>query len=183
MSIQDGSIEFQLTRPIKYKFDNTTHEATHVVLQEPGMEHIKFYDRIDQMITKAQMDYMQKLGERQSMVGEAVKPFQEQAKEIESQADDTYKALEIMLKDSDRVELSQFNSTFAKMACVINPSKSICLIDGRLAMNSTLWENLHPKDAKEMALRWASFFAMPLEEGGQTTSEQPSTSQPQPMEA
>jgi hypothetical protein len=183
MGIQDGSIDFQLTRPLKYKFDGGTHDATFVKLQEPGMEHIKFYDRLDQMISKAQMDWVEKAGGRQEAVGEIVKPFKDQAEEIEENADDAYTVLEMMLKDSDRIELSQFNSTFAKMACVLNPQKSICLIDGRLAMNDVLWRNLHPNDAKAMALRWASFFVMPLEEGGQTSSEMQSTSQQQPMEA
>jgi hypothetical protein len=183
MSIQDGSIEFPLTRPIKYKFDNETHDATHVILQEPGMEHCQFCDKIEQMITKAQMDFVQKSGERQSMVGEIAKPFQEQAEEIESKSEDMAEALAIMLKDSDRVDYSKFNTTFEKMACVINPRKSICLIDGRLAMNSTLWANLCPKDAKAMALRWTAFFAMPSEEGEKTTSEQPSESQTELMEA
>jgi hypothetical protein len=183
MSIQDGSIEFPLTRPIKYKFDNETHEATHVILQEPGMEHCQFCDKIEQMITKAQMDYTEKIGMQQSEVGEVVKPFHEQVEEAEVKPEEMAEALAVVLKDSNRVDYSKFNITFAKMACVINPKKSICLIDGRLAMNSTLWANLCPKDAKAIALRWAAFFVMPSEEGGQTTSEQQSTSQKPPTEA
>jgi hypothetical protein len=183
MSIQDGSIEFPLTRPIKYKFDNQTHEATHVKLQEPGMEHCQFCDKIEQMITKAQMDYTEKIGVQQSDVGDVVKPFHEQAAEEEVNTEDMAEALAVVLKDSNRVDYSKFNATFAKMACVNNPKKSICLIDGRLAMNSTLWANLCLKDAKAIALRWAAFFVMPSEEGGKNSSEQPSTSQPQPTEA
>jgi len=183
MSIQEGAFDFQLSRPLKYKFDGTTHEATYVKLQEPGMEHCTFCDKIEQMITKAQMDFVQKSGERESMVGEVAKPFQEQAEEIESKSEDMAEALAIMLKDSDRVDYSKFNATFEKMACVINPRKSICLIDGRLAMNSTLWATLCPKDAKAIALRWTAFFAMPSEGGAKISSDQPSELPTEPMVA
>jgi len=183
MSIQDGIFEFTLTRPIKYKFDSTSHDATHVKLQEPGMEHCQFCDKIEQMITKAQMDYTEKIGAQQSEVGETVKPFHEQAEEIEVKSEEMAEALAVVLKDSNRVDYSKFNATFAKMACVVNPKKSICLIDGRLAMNSTLWANLCPKDAKAIALRWAAFFVMPSEEGERTSSEEQSELPTEPMEA
>jgi hypothetical protein len=183
MSIQDGSIDFPLSRPIKYKFDNATHEATHVILQEPGMEHCQFCDKIEQMITKAQMDYTEKIGIQQSEAGEVVKPFHEQVKEEEVNTEELAEALAVVLKDSNRVDYSKFNATFAKMACVINPKKSICLIDGRLAMNSTLWANLCPKDAKAIALRWAAFFVMPSEEGEKTSSEEQSESPTEPKAA
>jgi hypothetical protein len=190
MSIQDGSIEFPLTRPIKYKFDNETHEATHVILQEPGMEHIKFYSKLKQMLTRAQLELVKGLdpesireAQDKAKAGENVESFDKEAQKIEDDSEQHYEFIKVLVAGSAVVDFTQFVSTFAKMACVINPRKSVCMIDGRLAMNDTLWNNLHPDDAIEMALRWASFFVMPSEEGGQTTSEQPSTSQQPPKEA
>ena len=184
MSIQDGAIDFQLTRPLKYKFDGTTHEATHVKLQEPGMEHCSFCDKIEQMITKAQMDYTEKLGVQQGEAGEEIKPFHEQTtKESEISPEDMAAGLAVVLKNSDRVDYSKFNATFAKIACVINPRKSICLIDGRLAMNSTLWANLCLDDARAIALRWTSFIVMPSDEGEKESLDPQSELPTEPMVA
>ena len=75
MGIKSGAYTFKLSKPIKYKFDNGTHEATEVVLQEPGMEHIKFYLRLRSMLTKSQLELAGKAGQLQEAIGEEVKPI------------------------------------------------------------------------------------------------------------
>jgi hypothetical protein len=183
MSIKDGSIEFQLTKPFSYKFDNQSHEAVLIKLQEPGMEHIKFYSKLKQMLTRAQMECIKNLdpeslleAQEQAKAGENVESFDKQAKTIEDDSEQHYMTIRVMVEGSAVVDFTQFISTFAKMACVINPRKAVCMIDGRRAMNDTLWNDLCPDDAIEIALRWCSFFVMPSEGGAKTTSEEPSTS-------
>jgi hypothetical protein len=142
------------------------------------------------MLTRAQLELVKGLdpesireAQDKAKAGENVESFDKEAQKIEDDSEQHYEFIKVLVAGSAVVDFTQFVSTFAKMACVINPRKSVCMIDGRLAMNDTLWNNLHPDDAIEMALRWASFFVMPSEEGGQTTSEQPSTSQQPPKEA
>jgi hypothetical protein len=186
MSIQDGSIEFLLTKPFSYKFDNQTNEAVSITLQEPGMEHIKFYSKLKQMLTRAQMEWMKDIDtirDMQATAGEIVESFDKTAATIEEDSEQNYQGIKVMLEGSETVDFPQFISTFAKMACVINPRKAVCMIDGRRAMNETLWNDLCPDDAIEMALRWVSFFVMPSEGGAKNTSEQPQESASQPMEA
>jgi hypothetical protein len=182
MSIQDGSFDFQLTKPLKY---SGTQEATFVKLQEPGMEHIKHYSKLKQMMTRAQMELARKasdLQDIQSNVGEIVESFDKQAEQIESEFDQNYQGIKLMIESAESVDFSEFVGTFEKMVCVSTPRKAICLVDGKITMNDVLWKNLRPDDAIEMALRWCAFFGMPSQEGEKTSSEPPSTSAPQPME-
>jgi hypothetical protein len=187
MSIQDGSIDFQLTRPLKYKFDGGTHEATYVKLQEPGMEHSKFYRKLKQMFTQASTDYAERFPEikeaSESAAGEDIKPLHEQKEKSEQVVDAEAAFVSGMLQMSNSIDYSHFCDVFEKMMCVRNPSKAICMIDGRYSMNDNLLKGVHPDDVEDMAVRWFIFFATPSEEGRKTSSEQPSTSQPQPMEA
>jgi DNA polymerase II small subunit/DNA polymerase delta subunit B len=152
------------------------------------MEHIKFYSKLKQMLSRAQADLIkdidiEKILELQSKAGEVVESFEKTAQQIEDDSEKHHQSIKATVEGSMVIDLPQFVGTFAKMACFINPRKSVCMIDGRLAMNETLWNDLCPDDALEMAFRWVSFFVMPSEEGAKTTSEpQPESASP-PMEA
>jgi len=181
MSIKDGEFEFKLTRPLGYKFDGQSHEASHIVLREPSMEHVKFYLRLKQMLQRAQLELAQKAGKVQENIGEIVRPITEQAQQIEDDADQILELFKVSLETSDSVDIGQFIGTFESMACA-RAKRSVCMIDGRLAMNDALWQGLKPEDAYCMALRWCSFFGMPSKEGSKTTSGQQSESPTGPME-
>jgi len=181
MGIKSGDFTFKLSRPLSYKFDNGIHEANHVILREPGMEHIKFYLRLKQMLTRAQLDLAEKAGAMEEQVGEVVKPFHEEADDIESQSDDVYNMYSVCIQGSESVDIYQFVNTFKKMCCTI-ARKGVCMVDGRLSIADSLWANLTPDDAFEMALRWCSFFAMPSIEGEKTISEPQPESPMEPME-
>ena len=78
--------------------------------------------------------------------------------------------------------MADFIGTFEKM--ILKPArKPIAKVNGEVVMTSTLWNNLNPEDAYNMALRWCAFFAMPSQEGTKITSEQPQESPTERMEA
>ena len=55
--------------------------------------------------------------------------------------------------------LPAFVSEFAKAA--LNRNASVAWVNGTQRMTQAIWDALHPDDALDMALRWASFFATP----------------------
>ena len=171
MGIKEGEFQFNLKKPLKYKFDGGVHEANFVILKEPGMEHIKFYLRLKQMLTKAQMELATKAGKIEESMGEIVKPFTEEIDKIESQSDEIYAMYSISIQASDTVDSWQFQKTFQDMVCTI-AKNGICMVDGKLSITKEIYNNLSPDDAEEMALRWCSFFAMPSLEGKKTESGQ-----------
>lgn len=182
MGIKSGDFVFDLSVPLKYAYDGSTHEAHTITLQEPSMEHNKFTSRLEQMISRAEIEAMTTFNQIQNSIGDVVKPFTDQVEKIESQFEQNYETLKLMIKTSEKVDAWDFLSTFEKMVCIPKPKKSICLIDGRAIMTSALWENLNPKDAKEMAYRWCAFFVMPSEEGLTKSSGQRSESHTELME-
>jgi uncharacterized membrane protein len=176
MGIQDGTCEFALSKGVNYKFQGSTVTAKMVTLKEPGMDHIKFYLKLKQMITRSQMELAKQAGEINKMrdsIGEIVKPLNEDVERIENETDDIHEVISLALQASETVDIGNFIETFEKMAC-LNGRKSICILDGHQSMTSVIWSNLKPDDAFNMAVRWCSFFGMPSEGGAKITSGQPS---------
>jgi hypothetical protein len=170
MGIREGEFTFKLSKPLKYQFDGSSHDADHIVLKEPGMEHLKFYLRLKQMLMRAQLELAEKAGKIQDSVGEIVKPFQDQVDEIESQSEEVYQMYSVCIQGAESVDIGNFIGTFEKMVCTV-ARKGVCMVDGRLSMVSSIWNNLTPDDAFEMALRWCAFFGTPSIEGEKNTSE------------
>ena len=146
------------------------------------MEHIKFYLRLRQMLTRAQMELAKTAGSLQSDVGEVIKPIQDDVDKIEADTDEVFNMYKICIEASETVDIAQFHSTFKNMVCV-TARKGVCMVDGKRSMTEALWNQLTPDNAFDMALRWCSFFAMPSLGGEKTTSEQRPESPTQPMEA
>lgn len=185
MGIEDGTTIFNLTRAIEYRLNGGPQTANHVLLREPGMDHVKHYLKLKQMIMRAQMDLAKQAGEINKLrdtIGTEIKPLDQEAKDIESQTDDIAPAMALALQAAESVNIGDFIETFEQMACM-KARKPICLIDGQQAMTSALWANLKPDDAFEMAVRWCSFFAMRSDEQGKTISGQPFESHSGRMEA
>ena len=164
MGIKEGDCVFELQQPLEYNFEGKKNTADHVILQEPGMEHIKFYLRLKQMLTRAQMELATKAGQIQDDIGEVVKPFKDDVDKIEADSEEVFNMYKICIEASNTVDIAQFHSTFQKMACV-TARKGVVMIDGKRSMTDALWNLLTPDDAFDMALRWCSFFAMPSIEG------------------
>lgn len=178
MSIQDGTYEFSLTRGVNYKSQGSTVTAESVTLKEPGMDHIKFYLKLKQMITRSQMELAKQAGEINKMkdsIGEIVKPLDQDTERIESETEDMHEAISLALQASETVDIGKFIETFEKMACLKGRS-SVCMVDGKQSMTAAIWANLKPDDAFNMAVRWCSFFGMPSEGGEKTLSDRPSES-------
>ena len=133
MGIKSGDFTFKLRKPLKYKFDGDSHEADHVVLKEPGMEHLKFYLRLKQMLMRAQLELAGKASQLEEVAGEVSKPFKDQVDEIESQTEDVYQMYSVCIQRAESVDIGQFIGTFEKMVCLV-ARKGICMIDGRLSM-------------------------------------------------
>lgn len=185
MGIHDGSFEYDLKRPLNYKFEGQTETANTITLKEPGMEHIKFYSRLKQMITRSQMELAKHANEIQKMqdsIGTVVKPITEEAKQLEDDFEDVYHGFTLALEAAETVDMGVFMSTFAKMVCAPGARKAICMVDGKVVMTSALWGNLYPDDALEMAVRWCAFFGTPSREGMKTTSVPQSESPTEPTE-
>lgn len=172
MGIEDGTCEFALTRPLEYSRNGTTEKALHVVLREPGMDHVKHYLKLKQMLMRAQMELAKQAGEINQLrdsIGEEVKPITDNADEMEAQADEMAGAIALALQAAGSVDIGEFIDTFEVMACM-KARKPLVLVDGIQAMTSALWANLKPDDAFNMAARWLSFFVTRFEAGEQTTS-------------
>jgi len=184
MGIKSGDFEYDLKRPLDYKFEGNTETSNMVLLKEPGMEHIKFYLRLKQMITRSQMELATQAGElvkMQEAIGEVVKPISEDVDKIEDDAQEVYDVFLLGLEASEKVDMGTFIGTFEKMVTA-RAKKTICMVDNKVAMTGALWGNLHPDDALEMAVRWCAFFGTPSQEGQRTTSDQQSESHTEPTE-
>lgn len=184
MSVQDGTCKFDLTRVVKYHSHGQPQEADYVILKEPCMDHVSFYLKLKQMITRSQMELAKQAGEINKLrdsIGDVVKTLDEDADRIESETDMLHDGIVLALESSETVDISKFMETFAKMAC-LKARKSICMVGGELAMTSAIWSNLKPDDAFNIAVRWCSFFAMPSEGGVKISSDQPSESHMERME-
>lgn len=182
MGIKEGTCKFYLTRGVDYKHNGSNVTAGHVLLKEPGMDHIKHYMQLRQMITRAQMELAKQAGEINKLrdaIGEEVKPLSEETERIE--AEDMSEGLSLALQAAESVDIGKFIDTFEKMATMKGRS-SVCLVDSETAMTHFIWGNLKPDDAFNMAVKWVSFFGMPSGEGGKTISGQPSESHTEPTE-
>lgn len=178
MGIEDGTCEFVLTRPLEYSRNGTTEKALHVVLREPGMDHVKHYLKLKQMLMRAQMELAKQAGEINQLrdsIGEEVKPITENADEMEAQADEMAGAIALALQAASSVDIGEFIDTFETMACM-KARKPIVLVDGIQAMTGALWATLKPDDAFNMAARWLSFFGTPPDERGKIILDQQSES-------
>ena len=167
MGIKDGTTEYKLKQQLEYRYNGNAELATHVVLKEPGMDHIKFYYRLKQMIIQSQVevqskqsDIIQEAREANQVVGEVVKPFHESVEDMEQKAINMVPAVELGLQVATCIDLGEFIDTFRKMA-TMKARKSICVVDGKQQMTESLWQMLHPDDGFKMACWWCSFFAMP----------------------
>ena len=166
MSIQDGTHELMLSRPLKFKHNGESCETRLIVLQEPSMEHSKFYLRLKQMLTRSELEAVKLFSQMKADDGggKERKKFQDESKEIEAQYEDRYTLSKISLEASETVDIGQFLGTFEKMV-LVPAKKVICRVDDKINMTSALWERLTPDDAYEMALRWCAFFRYALNRG------------------
>lgn len=172
MGIEDGTTEYQLSRPLEYRVDGGAAFAEVVLLREPGMDHVKHYLKLKQMLMRAQMELAKQAGEINKLrdsIGEEIKPLIDDAERIEAEANDMSEAISLALQAAQNVDIGVFIETFEAMA-TLPARKPIALVDGRQAMTQALWASLKPDDAFGMAVRWCSFFAMPSEGGDKTIS-------------
>lgn len=182
MGIVEGSTEYKLKRELSYSFKGGSENATMVELREPGMEHVKYYLRLRQMVMQAQMGmakHANVVEQAVEAVGDIVKPLHTDMEEIEAQAKAAGDFTEMSLLASE-VDISSFITTFQKLACS-HVKQSACMVDGKTPMTKAIWDNLYPNDAFDMAVRWITFFDTPSEGGQKTTSGQPSESHTEPV--
>ena len=175
MGIVEGNTAYKLKRKLPYKSSGGSAVADMVELREPGQEHAKYYLRLKQMLTQAQMSLAKHAGmmqEAQQAIGDIVKPLKDSVDDLEAQADEDNDGISLALMSSD-IDISAWMTAFKNMACS-HVRQSMCMVDGKVPMTSALWDNLHPDDSFDMSIRWISFFGMPSEEGQKTSSDQQS---------
>jgi len=183
LGIQDGTTDFPLSRDLNFSVNGATESTRRLVLREPGMEHVKFYLRLKQMLTRSQLEIAKQASEFNQIkdaVGDVVKPLEDSVEDLESQVEDTHEMFSLALQASETVDIGQFIGTFEKMVCT-KAKKSVVLVDDRVPLTSALWNSLHPEDAFNVAIRWCSFFGTPSPGGQKTISARPSESHTEPM--
>lgn len=168
MTMQDGITHYNLKKPLSYQFGGQTVRAQFLELREPGMEHSSHYFKLRQMVTRACVEITAMFeawdldsGRSSVVAGGEVKKTHEQ--DEAGHADETEEAIEMIsmaLHMAEKVDLDQFLKIFAEMACN-EGGKSICAVDGRVAMTKGIWANMSLDDALGAAVRWSAFFAMP----------------------
>lgn len=164
MSLIDGKTEFELSRPVTYSHKGETIQGHVLALYEPAMEHSKGYRRISQMLTRCAMEMAilrDKLGagEKQTEAGGRVLPALHEAEaEHEAQAVIDEELIRVTLEAAERSD--EFVEVFGDMVCA-QSRKPLCMVDGQERMTRAIWDRLHPEDAFNTAIRWASFFATP----------------------
>lgn len=165
--IQEGKVEFFLTRGFDYTpGKGRTEQATHLVLQEHGMEHLGHWMQMRQMVTRAMTSMAlkfkdQEVPEDAVVAGQEVKSIKDvDADDYGAESKQAAEAINMALMMADDVEASDFVEIFGKMVTT-NKGRSICLVDGAVPMTSSLWLKMKPEDAYNAAVMWAAFFAMP----------------------
>ncbi|MNQ54519.1 hypothetical protein D3C85_685870 [compost metagenome] len=174
--IHDGTTDFFSDHEVSYSAKGVQKETTTFVLREPGMDHAKYYMPIKQLVMKAFMALAEKhKSNKEDLSGEEVKAIED---DHEEKSDEAAQALEAVFFTSDVVDVAAFMEMFRAMACM-PCSKPIVMLDGEQRMTDAIWSNMHPDDGLKMAVRWASFFAMPSADGQKKSSSKLSTSQGQ----
>lgn len=172
MGIEEGTTEYRLQRPIEYRLNGQPETTDLIELREPGMDHVKHYLKLKQMIMRAQMELAKQADEINKLrdsIGSEIKPLADEVEAIEQGAEDMAEAMSLALQAAVSVDIGDFIDTFEIMACM-PARKPVCMIDGRQTMTGALWKTLKPDDAFNMAVRWCAFFGMPSDQGGQTIS-------------
>lgn len=175
MGIEDGTTTFTLSRPIEYRVNGQPEFTDQILLKEPGMDHIKYYLKLKQMIMQAQFGMMKAAGDLNTIreqIGEEVKPFTEDVTALEAQTPEIEEGITLCMEASEKADLPGFVATFEAMAC-LKGRTSVCMIDGKQAMTAALWATLKPDDALKIAVRWCAFFVMPSAGGVKISSGQP----------
>ena len=190
MGVKEGETRYNLKKGFNYSNDGRTQEAEFIILREPAMEHYNGYFRLSQFITKSQMasaQFAQQMGfekfelqemmdeQKESIVGEQVKPLHEQVDEIEETAEDVEEAMIWSLKMSD-IDIVDFIDTFRKMVTKTNAKKHLAFVDGNqtVPLGKVLWDRMHPDEAFYMAVRWCAFFVTAVDTPQKPKSGQPS---------
>ena len=178
MGIEDGTTEFKLTKPIEYRLNGSAELSDTVLLREPCMDHVKHYLKLKQFIMRAQMELatqITEINELRDSIGEEIKPLNQEVENLEQQAAEIAPAIGLALQAAKSVAIDEFIGTFETMACM-KARKPIALLNGQQALTQSLWSTLRVDDAFNMAVWWCSFFAMPSDVQGKTTSVQQSES-------
>lgn len=174
--IHEGTTDFFSDHEVPYSCKGVTKETTSFVLREPSMEHAKYYMPIKQLVMKAFMALGEKhKNNKEDLSGEEVKAIEDDHEEKSNEAAESLAAIFLI---SDVVDVSNFMDTFRAMACMAS-NKPIVMLDGEQRMTDAIWNNMHPDDGWKMAIRWTSFFAMPLADDQKKSSSKPSMSQGQ----
>lgn len=171
--IHDGTTEFFSDHEVAYSCKGVEKFTKAFVLREPGMDHYKFYMRIKQMFMQAFKEIGDKRkDDAQDISGEEVSAIEE---DHEQNSEEFAEVLGVLLLSSEKVDAAEFMDCFRAMACM-RASKPVVMLDGEQAMTDAIWQNLHPDDGYQMAIRWAAFFAMPSADVQKKSSNKPSVS-------
>lgn len=165
MSHIDGTMEYGLKRPVKYSKSGDFVEATFLEFKEFSGKHRKQYLKLKKVIERAMVSAQSSLKDVAQSDGyaehRASKGLDEQSDgDRELDAKEAYDFINACLSFSPDADLDDFVDTFRQMVC--NPEAPLCKIDGEVNIKPEVFNDMHPDDQLDAALRYCGFFGIGL---------------------
>jgi len=180
MSHKDGVMHFQLKKEIKYSKGGDLVSTAELEFYEFNAAHSRHYMKLKQFVDKAIFS-AQKLADGRdsepSIVGSKVEKFHETSEEKHNEeADGLAELLSISMSLSDDDDkIYKFTEAFKAML-FHSKAHSLCKIDGDMPINENHWNEIHPEDQINIAMKYCAFFGIgllgSLKEESETVSEQ-----------
>jgi hypothetical protein len=182
MSHIDGTMEYRLKHPVKYSKDGNFVEAEYLEFSEYSGPHRKEYFRLRQTITAVIMA-VEKIAEGRKKDDDATpqKPLADQSEEEHgASADDLATVVGLGFSLDSGVDIDAFVETFKAMVC--NSKKPLCKMDGAINMRAETWDDMHPDDQFDAAVKYCCFFGIGLA-GARANGQNTSTTRPMQVKA
>lgn len=165
MSHVDGTFEFHLSRPIRYSKGGEFVEGALLEFSEYSGAHRKHYLKLQKAVNAAMVSAQKSLKELQSSEGYAEhrerKGLADATEDdVQMDAEEKYSFISTCFNFADCVDDNDFVDTFRDMVC--GDKKPLCKIDGEHDLKATLFDDMHPNDQMEAALRYCAFFGIGL---------------------
>ena len=179
MSHIDGTMEYRLRKPVRYSRDGNFVDAEYLEFSEYSGPHRKEYFKLRQFITSVIMAVEKTAEGRKSKDAqpEPQKPIADQSEEEHAAtADDLAAVIGLGFQVDCSVDVEAFVETFRSMVC--NAKKPLCKLDGAVNIRAETWDEMHPDDQFDAAVKYCCFFGIGLGgviESGRNTSTTPPT--------
>lgn len=177
MSIDTGTFDFTLTKPIKMAIDGHDQDVSVLTFHECGEGYDSYYFKLRKFINASNIvalelipkfkDARKDLGiddENESdalAAGEEIKPFHKQDEEtFDQKVDDLCASTKMFLGQGD--ELENLVKVFGDMVSFTNPKQPICTTSCGIRVQRAAWSRIKVEDKIDMAVKYCAFFGIGL---------------------